>query len=260
MKRFIICAAMALTGTSVATEAPRYTHQYTGAADQPVITLDYQGSRVPRINAAPTLSIFADGRIEMPRNYAHMRAYSGRISQDELQQILDLAIRQERFFDFDEHAAHAKRASLPGNAPTLPEHLSTTVITLNADGRNKTVSQFGLGHARPIEDTGRLLAIRTRLEQVMSVVKLGGETEAGRWLALANAELHSRQPDARPLALIDLRSATVHADGSAYVRFARADAQQHTSVSVSIAIDEHGRSNIAVARDDLLPSRPVELD
>lgn len=260
MRRFIICAVMALAGTSVAAEAPRYTHQYTGQPDQPVITLDYQGSRVPRINDAPTLSIFADGRIEMPRNYAHMRAYSGRISQDELQQILDLAIRQQQFFAFDERAVQAKLASLPGSAPTLPEHLSTTVITVNADGKRKTVSQFGLGHARHIEDTDRLLAIRERLEQVMSVVKLGGEAEAGRWLALANAELESRQPGADPLALIDLRSATVHGDGSAYVRFAHVDAQQRKSLSVSISINERGQSSIAVARDDLLPSRPVELD
>ena len=257
MKHAIACTVLALAMTSAHAQQalPKYT--YSGAVDQPVVSLDYQGSRVKRINDAPTLSIFADGRVEMPRNYAHMRAYSGRISQQELQQLLDLIVREKQFFHYDPAVARAKLTALPGRQ-VMPDHLATTVITVNANGMHKSVRHFGLGHGRAIEETEQLLQVRDQLEQIMSVTRLGGEAEASRWLALANRELRDRHPGATPLGLDHLRSAAIHPDGSARVRFARSMPRQPDSVSVSIAVDESGISRISVAT--ATPSHSTDIE
>lgn len=260
MKHLIACAVLALMATTAHAQQQEPKYAYTGAVDQPVVSLDYRGSRVERINDAPTLSIFADGRVEMPRNYAHMRAYSGRISQPELQQLLDLIVRDKQFFQYDARIVKAKLGRLQGAREVLPEHLATTVITVNANGMSKSVRHFGLGHGRSIEETDRLLQVRDRLEQIMSLTKLGGEAEASRWLALANRELGDTHPDVQSLGLEHLRSAAIHPDGSAHVRFARIAPAQPDAVSVSISVDESGASRIAVATDDARPSRSTTIE
>lgn len=258
MNHFIACAVLALAATSVAAQDTRPKYAYTGAVDQPVISLDYQGSRVARIGDAPTLSIFADGRVEMPKNYAHMQAYSSRISQQQLQALLDLIVREKHFFEYDPRQVRSKIAALPGPRQVLPAHLPTTVITVTANGSSKSVSHVGLGHGRTIEETERLLQVRERLEQVMAMTRLGGEAASMRWLALANAELADQLPDAALLVIEDLRSAAIHPDGSAYVRFARIGAEPTQSISVAISLDAHGTSRIAVDRDPARQSTTLE--
>lgn len=257
MRRLLVCAVLALAAFTAS--AQPHSYAYTGAKADPVISLDYRGSRVPRIDDAPTLSIYADGRVVMPQTYAHSRAYTGQISQAELQALLDLIIRQKHFLAFDEKAVQAKLRAQPGGARALPEHLSTTVIHVNAHFVSKTVSYFGLGHQRAVAETEQLLAIRDRLDQVMSVMKLGGRAEAERWLALANAERGKRAPASAALTLDDLDSVAVRNDGSADVRFARVGPDVAKSVSVTISMDEQGESHVAVAEDDLLSSQQREI-
>lgn len=258
MSRFIVWAVLALAGTAVSAQntAPKYS--FSGSDKEPIITMDFRGSRMKRIDDAPTLSIYADGRVVMPQTYKHSRAYSGQISQTEMQSLLDEIVGEHRFFSYDEEKVASKLAALP-DGEVLPAHLSTTVITVKANNQSKSVSYYGLGNQRTVAETEDLLAIRNRLEQIMSVMKLGGYEEAGRWLALANRELHANDPQAQALQLKDLRSAAIHNDGSAYVRFARVTPALSKSVSVSISMSESGQSTIAVARDDLLSRPPNQI-
>lgn len=259
MKQLIAGAVLALLAAAAAAQDPVPKYAYTGLVDEPVITLDYQGSRVPRINAAPTLSIFADGRVEMPKNYAHMRAYSGRLSQPQLQQLLDLVVRKHGFFEYDQSRVQAKLGALRGPRNVLPEHLATTVISVTTNGQSKSIRHFALGHGPSIAETEQLLQVRDRLEQIMSVTRLGGEAEASRWLALANRELGDTHPGASPLGLEHLRSAAIHHDGSAHVRFARMAPQPDDSASVSISIDKAGSSHVTVAAGPALPTRSTDV-
>lgn len=256
MRRLIVTVLLAFACTALTAQAgPKY--QYSGQASEPVISLDFRGSRLKRIDDSPTMSIYADGRVVIPQIYAHTRAYSGQLSQTELQSLLDLIIGKHQFFDFDERRVAQKLSVLSGPLDTLPAHLATTVIRVNANHRSKAVSYYGLGNEPTVEETEHLLAIRLRLEQIMSIMKLGGAEEAGQWLALANRELRAQDPKAQALALTDLRSTAIRADGSADVRFARVSAAK--SVSVSISINQAGHSTIAVAHDDLLSRAPQQI-
>jgi hypothetical protein len=253
MRRSITIGALALISLAIAAQSAARPDAGSSSAEIAVISLDYQGSRLKRIDDSPTLSIYADGRVVMPRIYAHARAYQGRISPAEVQALLDFAIRDQQFLSFDEATVKAKVASQPGAARSLPEHLATTVISIRTPNASKSVSYFGLGHDKLVAETRQLLAIRSRLDRVMSVVKLGGTDEAKRWLELANAEVSKQASHNKPLTLNDLQSAAMHADGSAHVRFARIDQDAETSVSATISVDAAGVSHIAVVQDDLLP-------
>lgn len=255
MKHLLTCAVLTLLPLALVAQSAAPAYAYTGAADAPVITLDYQGSRLKRLDSAPTLSIYADGRVVMPQIYAHSRAYEGRISQAELQSLLDVAIRQNDFFAYDAAVVKTKVSLQAGAALTLPEHLATTVIQINANHASKSVSYFGLGHDTLVKETEQLLAIRQRLDQVMSLVKLGGAAKAQRWLDLANADVRTQAPSAALLTLADLQSAAVHADGSVNVRFARIDLDAQSSVSATVAQDSSGARRVTVARNDLLQGK-----
>lgn len=255
MRRLITIAALVLTTLSSAAHSNPALTTDSGSSELAVISLDYRGSRLKRINDAPTLSIYADGRVVMPRNYEHTRAYQGQISPAEVQSLLDFAIRDQKFLSFDEADVKAKVAALPGARRALPEHLATTVLQIRTSNVNKSVSYFGLGHDKLVAETEQLLAIRSRLDRIMSVVKLGGAKEAERWLDLANAEISKTSSYPQALTLDDLQSAAVHANGSAYVRFAHVDQSAKTSISATITVDAAGVSQIEVAENDLLPGQ-----
>ena len=258
MRKLVFFAIVSMAAAAFSAASNAESRGDSAKPGPAVITLDYQGSRLQRLTDQPTLSIFADGSVVMPKVYAHSRAYSGSISQAELQGLLGL-IQKNEFFAFDESAVKSKVWSLPVPYNDLPGHLASTVITVRSNAGSKTVSYFGLGHEPLVKETEQLLAIRNRLDQVMSVMKLGGQAEANRWLALANADLGSKLPNVVPLTLDDLRSAAIHGDGSAYVRFARANPESKSSISVSISINESGESSIAIARDDLLSRSPNQV-
>lgn len=245
--------AFALISSAVSAQALLKPNSSGDSRETAVITLDYQGSRLKRINDAPTLSIYADGRVEMPRNYAHMRAYQGQISPAEVQALVEFAIRDQQFLSFDETVVKAKISAHPGTAQPLPEHLATTIVRIHTNDVDKTVSYFGLGHGPRVTETEQLTAIRSRLDRLMAVIKLGGTDQAKHWLTLANAEIDKQSAYPHPLTLDDLQSAVIHPDGSAYVRFAKLDHRAETSVSATISVDTSGASHIALAHDDLLP-------
>ncbi|HET8942814.1 MAG TPA: hypothetical protein VFN13_12600 [Rudaea sp.] len=239
-------------------QGPAVNYVYSGPADEPVISLDYQGSRLKRLTTEPTLSIYADGRVVMPQIYAHMHAYSGTISQAELQSLLNLIIDKNNFFGFDNNRVRAQVDALPGPRTMLPGHLATTVIKVNANYTRKTVRYFGLGHGESVQATEQLLAIRNRLDQIMSVLRLGGQAAASGWLDLANIQLENKYPGTPQLDLDNLQSAAVHDDGSGYVRFTRVLPEQNRSVSVTISMAANGKSQAAITRDDLLPGKTVQ--
>ncbi len=214
---------------------------------EPVITLDYQGDRLRCIDPAPTLSILADGRVVMPQSYAHTQAYEDQISDAELQELLDFIIRENQFFDYEEETVEAKLSTL--ERQPLPIHLSTTVILVNADNQTKEVRCPALGHGPMVEETTRLLAVKQRLDQLMSVAKLGGKVEVASWLGLANRELSSKYPDATPLISEDLESGARRADGSIHARFVRRDDAETTSVTIDITAD--GERYLTTAQEDL---------
>lgn len=250
MLAIIVMTVIFMTGPGI--QAQTYVLPQDPA--EPVITLDFQGSRLKRIDDAPTLSILANGTVVIPQCYAHTMAYEHQINEAELQELLDFIIRENRFFDYDSETLKAKLSTM--ERQPLPVHLSTTVIGVNADNQLKVVRSYALGHGPMAEETEQLLAIRQRLEQLMSVVKLGGRDEVTNWLAIANREFGLKSPEgaslmsasAAPLKSDDLQSVGRWADGSMYVRFLRREGATTTTVTINITAE--GEHHVTVAGDN----------
>lgn len=226
----------------------------------PVITLDYQGDRLQRINDAPTLTILMNGDVIMPQSYAHTQAYQGQISEAELQQLLDFIIRENKFFDYDADRIGAKLSELEHQP--LPVHFSTTVISVNAELRAKEVRLPALGRGPMVKETRQMLAIKQRLDKLMSYIKLGGAEQVAKLLAIANYELDMKIHNTARLSAEglqvpssvelltsdDLESGGQRADGSIYVRFKQNDGSAAASVTIDIGVD--GQRLVTVATDD----------
>jgi len=241
--------------TGIFMTGPEQAQAYVLPQDpaEPVITLDFQGSRLKRIDDAPTLSILANGTVVMPQSYAHSKAYEDQISEAELQELLDFIIRENRFFNYDSETVEAKLSTM--ERQPLPVHFSTTVISVNADNRSKLVRSDALGHGPMVEETEQLLAIKKRLEQLMSVVKLGGRDEVTSWLTIANKEFGLKSLEGAslmpasdaPLKSEDLQSVGRWDDGSMYVRFLRREGARSTIVTINITAE--GERHVTVAGD-----------
>jgi len=225
----------------------------------PVITMDYQGDRLRRINKSPTVSIFSDGQVILPRSYAHTRAYQGSISQTELQQLLSFIIKENQFFNYDENLVKSKLSNLK-NSP-LPVHFTTTVISVNTNDQQKLVRLKGLGKGTMIEETRQMLAIKHRLDHLISIVKLGGVEKVQQLLFMANNERNlninrqnsntnfsmseMRAMSAGAFTVADLQIGGFRADGSMHVRFKR-----ENGVLATINMDSKGESSVALAIDE----------
>lgn len=186
--------------------------------DSVVISLDYQGGfTAPRIGKNPTMSIFADGTVKIPNNYQGQMAFEGKFSQPELQQLLKFVIEENDFFEFD---AAVAQQQLNQGGPRVAEG-AMTVVFVQANGKQHTARWHTLGATQKIKALDQFSKVRARLEQVRSIIQIGGQDQARKLLDLANQELKAKHPNAAPLTLTDLQSGSLRADGSVSVSFNR---------------------------------------
>lgn len=208
-------------------------HAPSGHAAELLLSLNYQGDRLQRLSSEPTLSILDDGTVRMPRLYQHTQAYDYSLSSDALAQLLNTISSQGFFepgFDLGTHGA---------TAPAAVSHASTTTLYVRHEDAERTVRVDDLRHK---DGAQGLRAILRELEQLMSVIKLGGESAVRDWLQQANAELAQHHPGVPPLALGDLASGARRADGSVSLVFAR----ESDGVQVSLSVDAQGKQGISV--------------
>ena len=232
----------------VSATATAQDYELPKSATAPVITLDFRGDRLQRIDPAPSLSILSDGTVLMPRSYAHTRAYVGKLTASELQDLLDFIIKENEFLGFHEPTVAAKLAAVDdGRRPNFT-HAVTTIIGIALPAHQKTVAVRQLGVGAQVRETEQLLAIEDRLERLMSIVKLGGTKEARNWLEVANGELAAMQPGLEPLVMEDLRSAAVRSDGSFFVQFVRDPGAGFDGVNLAISAPARGDHQIAISR------------
>lgn len=200
-------------------------------AAEPVISLNYQGDRLQRLTGEPTLSILDDGQVIMPQVYVHTQSYQGQIGESELGELLSF-IRAEGFFDND-------FSDLDSTPMRRESHQTKTIVYANDGAASRQIAVTDL---RNQESAVELQAIVQRLEHIMSVVKLGGESGARDWLDRANAELQLKHPALPPLVLGNLQSGVSRSDGSINVVFSRAT----DDVRVTLSVDASGQFGSAV--------------
>lgn len=189
--------------------------------ETPVIVLDFKGGFTPpRISDEPAMTIRADGVVVIPKRFEGQKSFRGKISREELNDLLDFAIKENKFLEYDPAKVGEKLAEVGPRVAVADA--AATVIRINVNGESKEVSHYALGMlGQGIEELQQLYAIQRRLMQVQSVVQLGGKEEVKKWLEAVNAELKDKFPAAPPLEASDLASGGQRADGSLYVSFQR---------------------------------------
>lgn len=246
----LVMSAAIIAGSALSAQEYTLPKQSNAA----VITIDYQSDRLKRIDDSPTMSILADGSVILPQSYSHTRAYRGKISETELQELLAFVIEQNHFFDFEAEQVKAKLNKI--KRQPLPVHYSTTVINVNADNRNKEVKLAALGKGAMVDETQKMLAIKQRLNKLMATVKLGGASGVKGLLDIANSNLrlkssskfreaNRKEIDAGFFTADDLERGGTRADGSLSARF-----NSSNGASVMIDIDSNGKRLITVATDN----------
>jgi hypothetical protein len=232
-----------------------------------VISLDYRGDRLVRIDQAPTLSIFADGRISMPQSYAHTQAFEGQMSSEELQSLLTFIITEHRFFEYNAVQAQAQQTQV--RRQPLPTHYATTVIKVSTADRQKEVSIAALERPPVAAENQGMLAIKNRLDELMAVTKLGGADQVGLMLSelqlstadvapsgqqkrTTGATLSEQQASTEGKSIqemgftaADLRSGTRRPDGSMSAQFVRSDESGVHRLNIEVTAD--GQQHITVS-------------
>ncbi len=203
-----------------------------------VVSLDFQGGFTPpRLKKTPTMSILADGTVQIPANYQGQKSHTGKISADDLQELLRFIIDENKLLEFDAKAIKAKIAKQGGPRIAIAD-AATTVIRVTVDGKTKQASWYPSPGAK-LKELEQFQAIRGRLMRVRSIVELGGKKEALQWVDLANKELKAKHPKVEELKLEHLQSGGVRSNGSVYVSITRIEGddpnpQKKTVTSVFI--------------------------
>lgn len=189
-----------------------------------VVSLDFQGGFTPpRLKNTPTMSILADGTVQIPANYRGQTARKGEISADDLQGLLQFLVDECKLLEFNEKAIKAKIAKQGGPRAIIADG-ATTVIRVTVNGKT-TEARWYPSPGADLKELRQFQAARMRLMQVRSVVELGGKKEALQWLDLANKELKAKHPKVKELKFEHLQSGGVRANGSVYVSITRVEGE-----------------------------------
>lgn len=192
-----------------------------------VISFDqHSGFTLPRKSATPILSIQADGTVLMPDVYGTSRDIKGKISQEELQAILRLAIEDNKFFSHD-NAKIKKRIDEIEKTRQIPKIADAPVsaFEIRLADRNHEASQYALGFAvtayPEIEELKRLTKFQERLRRLMNETRVGGQKGVEKLLEAANAELKKQYPDLKPFDSSNFRGSYFQRDGVLSVTISR---------------------------------------
>jgi len=213
----------------------------------PVLTVDVTSQRLSRSSPAPILSVYADGRVDMPAVYPHAVDVSGRLSQTELRALLEYVSEDQEFFAIDQAGMGRKGT----NSRQLPVHTPLVTLTANFDGQQKTIAFRSLERWKDHVDP-RLIAVQSRLQRVMAWVQVGGHEGLQPILELANGRLASKASGVR-FSASDLTAGKKRTDGSTYATFQRNAEDQIWSATVELSRSGAATVNVASNAEEKLP-------
>ncbi len=236
------------------------TYELPADGKTPVLELDYKGGFTPpRLKKDPALSILADGTVLMPDRFGMGKDVTGKVSKEELQELLRFVIAEKKFAEIDgkelkKEVAEAEKKR-GGFIPRIAD-APNTWVRVNVKGHQHEAEYYALGMAAnqwpAVQGLQDLDAVSKRLQQVMNLVRGGGRERVEAMLKLANAELKKQHPDADPLTMEHFRYASENADGSRRYSFSW-NAQgmpgvpaTATYVSATVVVPAEGEAEVMV--------------
>lgn len=235
MKVFRLFNKVLMTVSILLIHSFALAQQYTLPADPDavVISLDYQGGRLVRINDSPTMTIHANGRVVLAQNYSHTKSYESFISSTELQRLLAFIISEQQFFNYD--VIRTKQMQTKIRHQPLPVHYATTVINVHTADKHKKVSVAGLNQLPIVEANQRILKISQRLDKIMAMTKLGGTVAVQSLLNSAREFALEKLQKTIAFKPDDLKSGSRRPDGSIFAIFEHVDKMKTTQLVVEVS-------------------------
>jgi len=222
-----------------------------------VLVLDYEGGYgLARKSDDPFLLVRADGTIVVGALYAGEKRVEAKLDPRALQSLLRFVLDEQGLAAFDQKKMEAAVKAAGGDAGPAVIDAGSTIVRVNADGREIRASCYALGYQAgrfpDVATLAQLDAVAKRLERLRHETCAGGREEIAKRVEAVNAALAKAHPGVPPLATDDLRGARREEDGRRSLVFTRSDARpdgaaRHTSARVDIAPD--GSAKIAVRVD-----------
>jgi len=188
------CALLSGPLTAGANSDKRTLYQLPKDPKAAIIILDYKGGFTPpRTSDKPAMTIQADGTVLLPARFAGQKSFRGKLTSVELHNLLEFIIFKNQFIKYDKKAVQAKLAKIGGPRLRIAD-AATVVIRVDIPRYKKKVTRYalGMGRDRQVKELRQLSDIHRRLQQVSSVVRLGGTKAVAKWLKLANAQLKAK--------------------------------------------------------------------
>ncbi|MCX6874937.1 MAG: hypothetical protein NTW21_14190 [Verrucomicrobia bacterium] len=185
-----VCACLSLLGASgyaaesgpppaVPVAVPK-THTLPTDASATVISFNYSGGMRKPENDDPLMVIRADGSVTLGDHYHKNARIKTRVTKDDLQALLQLAIDTNDFFKLDAaEIKHSLDVKLKHENEQLKDQgiisigpdgicdAATTVVRIQADGKDHEVQYYALDmQAQADERLARLQTIATRLTEL----------------------------------------------------------------------------------------------
>jgi len=202
-----------------------------------IIRLEYEGGfRAP--TKVPPLEIRRDGSVRVA---VADTAVEGKLSEDELMDLLRFAITEHRFFEFDGEAVTEEIRKEAKDPDLAVLDAATTVITIAIEGKRAKKSWHALGfaarrHAK-IAALQDLWAIERRLFNVGQIVQAGGTDAVKALLAVANGHLGKEHPGVAAMEPTDLVRFNRWENGGKDALFEREEPERVVRVSVHVPPD-----------------------
>ncbi|NQU24087.1 MAG: hypothetical protein HQ567_22620 [Candidatus Nealsonbacteria bacterium] len=180
------------------------THALPAGATATVIVYDYEGGMTKPQNNDPQMIIRADGSVTLGNRYQDNARIETRITKDDLQALLRLAIDTNDFFKINaaeiEQSIDAKvkreneKLAAQGIVMVGPRGLvdgATTVVRIHADGKDHKVQLYDLRgkflFLQNDERLARLKNITTRLSELDRKLRAGAAKPREAGAAKGNA-------------------------------------------------------------------------
>lgn len=193
---------------------------------QAVITMDVTGGfRAPTpsdFQRQPTLQVFGDGRIVCGTQSPNRQSHEGRLTPDQLQQLVEWLVREEKFLEI---SSAQITQELEGYQSLMADGPTTTIkIQLTEHAHEHSVYTLKQT-ARDLPDASglqTLARIEARLRSVKQLGDIGSQEILDSALAMVNKHLEQELPDANPWTAEQLRTIQRGPNGGLVLTFSRA--------------------------------------
>jgi len=218
-----------------------------GMSGEPLFEIRADGTMI--VGAHPGLRSLRDGfNVVDALCYGMHGRVTGRISSDDLKQLLRFALEEKGLATLDEQAVQARMKATGISVYDL----GTTDLRIHLGGKTYGARFYGawfhVWQYPELKELRGFLAVVSRLHAMIDEMHAGGPEGVKKWLGMVNRHLSTAHPEIRAFTVDDLSDAT-SLNGAHIVSFCRREriGEQLRSVSARVTADGETKPDIDVS-------------